>query len=186
MKTKQVWSIGIDPGFGLSGVVLVRDKEVVDWALHSMPPSESPDWIRAASLASGIIQSISSWVDTYKIEAVMLGVEVPVYNLNPRTFCLQSRLLQEIETGLTIVVGSEVEEVYITEVNPGSAKKALTGNARANKKDMIAAGPWARSSMTYDERHTLSDAYAMALCADTKLCASTQLFTPWSLVREKE
>jgi Holliday junction resolvasome RuvABC endonuclease subunit len=158
----------------------------VDWALHALPEAHETEWVRASSLSNGIIGTLSEWVDAYKIDTLHVGIEVPFYNRNPRTFRLQVRLLQGLEEGLTVVVGSEVPDLYLTEVHPSTAKRRLTGDKGADKKAMIAASPWARADMKYDYLHTLADAYAIALCADAcEHSASSLIYTPWTMVEEK-
>lgn len=189
MRTKQLWTCGIDPGYACTGIALTKGDDLVEWALHSLPPGESSEWVRASSLASAIVASISEWVEDHEIECLRVAVEVPFYNHNAQTLMKQVRLLQEIQSGLTVVIGTLVPDTCIVEVVPSTAKKQLTGDSQADKKAMAAAAAHVMPPQLtkFEHRHTLADAYALALCATRPgVDVASDLYTPWTLVDESK
>jgi Holliday junction resolvasome RuvABC endonuclease subunit len=174
MKTLKPYKLGIDPGFRLSGLVLCKgfsDPEV--WALHKMEPGiiENQN-LRAQSLATGMIDSVLRWVERFDIQCLEIAIELPVWRHNAQTLILQTRLLQELETGLTMLLPSMVKDVWITEVNPTTSKRVLTGDSRATKEMMVSHSPWAETWEeeldNFDQAHTLADAFAHAQSAHNR------------------
>ncbi len=171
-KTPKTWRIGIDPGFGMTGVVLCRGaSDPVAWELHSLEPgrASNPN-LRAQSLATNIVNCITTWVDTFGIAEVEIAIETPVYKNNAGTLMLQMRLLQETETGLMMLMPSFCKRVWLSEVNPTTSKRLLTGNPKAKKPEMVAYSPWSdwktdKSLANFDQAHTLADAWAHSLSA---------------------
>ena len=96
-----------------------------------------------------------------------------MYKRNPATLMLQLRLLQEVETGLVMLVPSLCSRSWITEVNPSTSKKLLTGNGKAEKPQMVANSPWSNWKAdgvlrNFDQAHTLADAWAHAMSAPVR------------------
>lgn len=163
---RKIWKLGIDPGFTMTGLVLCHGpKDPTAWALHRMEPGllDNPN-VRAQSLATGIINTTIKWIETYGITNLEIAIELPIWRFNAQTLILQTRLLQEVETGCMMLLPSLVPHVWLTEVNPTTSKRVLTGDPKATKSDMIECSPWARTWQdvvnNFDEAHTLADAYA--------------------------
>lgn len=163
---KQKWAIGIDPGFRETGVVLSyelnHDLEPVAWATFACPKKDTPDIVRAVSLAGAVINVITAWIEEHEIEMLDIAIEVPIFNGNAQTVMLQARLLQEIQSGLLFMVADTVEQCYVTEVNPSTAK-SLAGCGPKEKP--VAQSPFKTEppGITKFTRETLADAWAISL-----------------------
>ena len=190
MKYPTEWTLGLDPGFERSGLVLLRNKELIAWALHKLDKTACDvGWARAASLANGMLDSASRWVESFAIRELAVAIELPVYTRNPQTFLLQVRLLQELESGLSLWMQTCLDKLYITEVNPSTSKRLLAGNAKADKHAMIAASPWAAlvGHMSHTDLHTLADSYAHALSAGRcEIDTDVVRFAPWTVHSDSE
>ena len=175
MTSQRIWRVGIDPGFGMTGIVLTHDNsDPVAWALHTLAPGRTSNSnLRAQSLASNIVNTIIEWCDEHEITTLEIAIETPVYKMNAATLMLQMRLLQETETGISMLLPSCVPRVWLTEVNPTTSKRVLTKNPRAKKPQMVACSPWADWKATgeldnFDQAHTLADAYAHLQSSGTR------------------
>ncbi len=159
------WAIGIDPGFGETGLVLQRESsrfelEVVAWATYGCPKKGTPDLTRAVSLAGCVVNTLVDWVDTYDIEELDIAIELPVYNGNAQTLITQIRLLEEIESGIFHIVAGEVSECWLTEVNPATSK-SLAGCGPKEKP--TEQSPFERDEISQHTHETLADAWAHGL-----------------------
>ena len=164
--------IGIDPGFGETGVVLYTDSgedEILEWATFKCPPKGQADAARAAALAENIINEILGWIEAYKIAHLDISLEVPVMGKNVRSLQKQMRVLQEIESGLFYRVAGEVKELWITEINPKQVKVLATNDGGAGKAAVIRASPFSTIKYAMELQLTtleaLADAWAIGLAA---------------------
>ena len=161
------WTIGVDPGFGETGLVLRRGTEVTAWATLSCPPNGSA-YLRTSALAFRVCDIMMEWVAKYKIQRLDVAIETPIYNANPHSFELQWRLLHDIESNTTLLA---VEDLWLTEVGPSTSKKLATGSGSASKIKIIYASPFADvliKETTGIQPHTLetlADAWAHSLAA---------------------
>lgn len=151
------WVAGIDPGYGMTGMVLVDHLgELVAYAAFGRRPGEH-EAKRAVLHANDVIDVVRGWIDMSG--RLRVGIETPVYTQNPATFAKQWRLVQEIEGFL---MGMDVE---LVEVGPTTSKRVLTGSGLADKAAMVAASPFAGLPMPEDKREALADAWGHALAA---------------------
>lgn len=164
--------VGIDPGFGMSGLVLRREdqRDTLAWALYQLGPERTKCGVlRSLSLSEAIIWKVADWIEEFEIKRLEVCIEEPVYNHNARTLMLQCRLLEDIEHGLFMYIAAQTEQLYLTEVNPRTSKRLLAHNGQANKQAMIAASPWAEYKKmgipNQQQAETLADAYAHSLAA---------------------
>lgn len=157
------WTIGADPGFKETGLVLRRSHEVVAWSTFKCKPNGSP-YMRTTALAFAVIDRMMDWVRDYEIEALDVSVETPIYNSNARSFELQWRLVQEIESNLALLTS---RQLWLTEVGPTTSKRLATGNGKADKESIFAASPFGLEVLGQDlhTQHTLADAWAHSLAA---------------------
>lgn len=156
------WAIGIDPGFGETGLVLRRGNKVRAWATLSCPPNGTP-YFRTLALAWAVQEILIEWIGKHKVKRLDIGIETPIYK-NAHSFELQWRLVQEIESNVVLL---NVPELWLTEVGPTASKKLATGNGSASKNAMIAACPFFPNDLGY-ERETaeaIADAWAHSLAA---------------------
>lgn len=166
------WVIGIDPGFGMTGLVLRREDspEVVAWACYALPREEAPDAqvLRSASLAQAVVDCASAWVLEHDIEELEVCIEQPIYNHNAKILMLQIRLFEDIEQALVQMIESEVTSLWITEMNPSTSKRLLAKDGKAGKREMIAASPFKDLPQVQAVKEALADAYAHSLSAGTR------------------
>ena len=167
------WAIGIDPGFGETGIVLVLvdgKRKPQHWATFRCPPKGDENLCRAVSLASEIVSLVVLWVEEHNIQRLSIGIETPIYNQNALAYEMQVRLLQEIESGLLHLVGAITKDCWLVEVPPGTSKLLATGSGRATKEDMVKAMPeeMQRMGQTRATKEALADAWGHSLAAWTE------------------
>ena len=169
MTAGTKWSIGCDPGFKETGLVLVKHvgskRHVQAWATMACKPNGS-HYKRTEALSFAVIQWVEKWYRKYKIKAMDFAIETPFFSGNPKTFALQWRLIQEIE-GIVASMYSSDQSLWITEVGNKTSKALATGDGGATKSDMVEAAP---ECMYYEEMdphtaETLADAWAHSLAA---------------------
>lgn len=177
------FAIGIDPGVTELGIVLSQENERRDlvpvaWATMSCPPGD-PGLTRVVSLAGCVVNLILDWIHEYGIEAVDIAIELPVYKRNAQGLILQVRLLEEIESGIFHIVTGELQECYVTEVNPITSK-SLAGCAKSEKP--VAVSPFAdydpghrTAKANRDTREALADAWAHSLAGWGVAKSSTRM-----------
>lgn len=168
---EERWAIGIDPGVTELGIVLSRedkqgDLDPVAWATMSCPPGD-PGLARVVSLAGNVVNLILCWVVEYEIEEVDIAIELPIFNRNAQGLILQVRLLEEIESGLFHLVAGELNECWLTEVNPVTSK-SLAGCGKKEKP--VAVSPFEHydpgrktPKQNRDTVEALADAWAHSL-----------------------
>lgn len=167
MKTR--WVVGIDPGFGMTGVVLRHEdsREVVAWACYCLPRENAPgaQVLRSASLAQAVADCISGWIIEHEISVLEVCVELPIYSHNAAILILQIRLFEDIEQAMAQMIVAQVEQLWLTEMYPATSKSLLTGNGAANKRQMILASPFAGLAEVQEIKEAIADAYAHSLSA---------------------
>ncbi len=170
------WSIGIDPGYGELGMLVAPDGDDIvptEWATYTCPKRGVPDLSRSVSVAGCVINRIVGWVDKYEIKELDIAVETPVFKRNPKTYTIQTDLIQEIKSGLFHVVAGLTDECWLTLVNPQTSKM-LAGCGPREKP--VAQSPWGGGrfrvkgpegatlpGMTMATREALADAWAHSL-----------------------
>lgn len=158
------WTIGVDPGFKETGLVLRRgNKEVKAWSTFQCRPNGSA-YMRTTALAFAVTDRMMDWVRDYKITHLDVSIETPIYNSNPRSFELQWRLVQDIEANIVLL---DVQELWLTEVGPTTSKRLATGKGKATKDEMVESAPEVmyREKMLPHTAETLADAWAHSLAA---------------------
>lgn len=163
--------VGIDPGVTMTGMVLLDDKhEVCAWAAYSCPPGP-PNFRRALSLSRHIYDRMRNWRLEYSIDALRVGLEMPIWKRNPSTFSLQWRTIQMMEASIwelsSHFIGgkNDGQNVELVEVNNKSAKLQLAHDGDADKDAMVAASPFKILKINKDIKEAIADAYAHALVA---------------------
>ena len=160
------YAVGIDPGFGRTGVVLRLGTKDLSWATMKCGPSEGTPFQRATKVADKISEVLVSMIEEHQITHLDISIETPFYNKNPATFELQWRLIQQIETFLWIVLSEYLDELWVTEVGPTTSKHLLTGSGKADKDMMVAASPFADSDiLDRDDLEAIADAWGHSLAA---------------------
>jgi Holliday junction resolvasome RuvABC endonuclease subunit len=160
------WAIGIDPGFGETGLVLLDPKNKVRaYATMKDAARGNADVLRARHLATRVAGMIANWFIQHELRDPVVCIELPVYTGNPVNFGKQIRLIQEIETRLHVYARRLIE------VNPTQSKKLATGRGDATKPVVIAASPFHEDGgllpkeARYATREALADAWAHAQAA---------------------
>lgn len=166
------YCLGIDPGLKETGLVLRRGNTVLEYALFCDKfGSTYPAYLRVRVLTTQLIQIIRTWIDSYRILQLEVGLEMPVYNRNADSYAKQIRLIQEIESFLSLENVISQIEIYLTECVPGESKMLATGYGAANKAEVFAASPFAKNKtllemMERDSLETLGDAWSHSLCTE--------------------
>lgn len=163
------WAVGIDPGYRETGVVLAHedgtgDLTVVAWATYACPKKGTPDVSRNVSLAGCVVNLLIDWIDAFEIKALDIGIELPVYSrrAGPQTLIKQARLLQEIESGIFHIVAGELDECWVTQVNP-TTSKMLAGCSPKEKPVEQSPFTLLPKDISDHTRETLADAWAHSL-----------------------
>jgi len=169
-KNREQWVVGIDPGYGHTGAVLrrVEEPEPVAWACWSNDCTQEWPTLRAMTIAFPLVSTVIGWILEYGIEDLEICIEYPVYTGNAKGLMVQMSLYDMIRAYVYDYLRPHTERLWVTEVNPTTSKSKLAHDGRADKKEMIAASPWAQykeHGLTYVQAHTLADSYAHSLSA---------------------
>lgn len=140
------------------------DLDVVAWATYACPKKSTPDVSRNVSLAGCVVNLIMDWIHQYEIKALDIGIELPVYSrkAGPQTLIKQARLLQEIESGIFHVLTGELDECWVTEVNPRTSK-SLAGCGPREKPVEQSPFRLEPQDIRDSTREALADAWAHSL-----------------------
>lgn len=168
------FSLGIDPGFTETGLVLRLDgqrKQILEGVVLSCRPNGSA-FMRTLALCDQITDYIGAWIDLYEILYIDITIERPIYNQNPDSFEKQWRLVQAIESQLVLMpIMAELDdqllrEYWLTEVMPSTSKKLATGDGKANKYRVARVSPFLEQDFEKrDTWQTLGDAWSHSLAA---------------------
>jgi len=169
--------MGLDPGFGESGVVLIdEDERPLEWFTLSRKTGD--DLSRAIIMGDKITNWITTMADKYDMQDLRIGLELPVVavkkvgsrvvGMNASTYAKQMRLYHEIESQLLLKIIHLKLHIEIAEIGNATSKRLLTGDGRADKGKMLACGPFTQHKPKYTAI-TLSDAYAHALAGKAAL-----------------
>lgn len=162
------YTVGIDPGLTETGVVLCLDDDAltpVAWATFSSPTRGHTTLARVVSLASAVLAQLEEWVVAYSIVRLDTAIETPIKGPNVASYAKQMRLLQEIESGVFHLLAGELEECWVTEVNPMQSKLLATDNGAAGKAEMVAKSPFKGYTARKATVEALADAWAHANAA---------------------
>lgn len=177
MSDSTRFSVGIDPGYGCAGLVLVRHDLVCDTVVafslfEDLLGRGAPTVFRSQDMARRLGSTIGGWVAAHGIRDLAVGLELPIYNRNPEAYAKQYTLIQAIEAVLCSYVAPRVDDLVIAEPNPSESKHLATGSGAASKDEMYRKSPFvavefrdAMAKLTKDQRETLSDAWAHSLAA---------------------
>lgn len=171
------WTVGIDPGLTETGMILLDPSQQYQaGATFTASRISGSDLERIVNLGASVTSMLAAWTVQHGIRRVLIGMEYPFMNSgfnNVQTYRKQISLLHEIESALwrqsrdsRKVYGDDATLVRIAEINPTVSKRLLTGDGKADKSDMIAAGPFeGRADIPRFTREALADAYAHAMAA---------------------
>lgn len=181
-----MWVVGIDPGFGETGVVLLDDpRSVRGYATFSSKRNGFHDLVRAQALGFHVMGTVREWVDTHRIRSLVVCIETPVLGKNVNNLFKQVRTLQAVEERLFSGLGGLLKSAVLIEVNPTRSKRLGTGNARADKDEIVRNSPFADSTLVPigtrpETRSTLADAWLHAQSAwydrdvESQLCLTRE------------
>jgi Holliday junction resolvasome RuvABC endonuclease subunit len=161
------YAVGIDPGLTETGVVLCEDDDdltPVAWATFSSPTGHTT-LARVVSLASEVVALLMGWCQEYDIKELDVAIETPIQKVNVASFGKQMRLLQEIESGVFHIVAGNLDQCWVTEVNPIQSKQLATGNPRAGKDLMVNCSPFENYIVRKSTLEAIADAWAHANAA---------------------
>lgn len=162
------WVLGVDPGFNNTGAVLrlVHEKTVMEAACWRNEETHQWPVMRSMSICIPMIETLLAWIQKYSIDFLEVCVEEPIYSGNPKVLMMQMSLYLMIQIYVYDYLAPHLQELYLTTVNNKTSKSKLAHNGNATKQDMINASPWANDDeVTYNQAHTLADAYAHSLSA---------------------
>jgi len=163
--------IGIDPGFTETGIVIRQGRKLRHAVLTCKPNGSS--FHRTMALSAEILDEIMTLLDEMKANTAMdevhIGLEMPIWHKkksNPRSFELQWRLVQQIESDISI---EAVAYNTITEVLPTQSKVLATKDGGADKLKVAEASPFLRENFAKDSHwYTVGDAWAHSLATPGK------------------
>lgn len=161
------YAVGIDPGLMETGVVLCNDDDdltPVAWATFSSPTGHTT-LARVVSLAGEVVALLMGWCQEYDIKELDVAIETPIQKVNIASFGKQMRLLQEIESGVFHIVAGQLDQCWVTEVNPVQSKMLATGNPRAGKDLMVNCSPFENYIVRKSTLEAIADAWAHANAA---------------------
>jgi hypothetical protein len=156
----------VDPGFGNTGLVLRLFDSSVPVSAVCWANDETADWDirRAVSITTPLIEQIVAWVFEHDIKSLEVCIESPIYNGNAKVLMIQMSLYTLIQAYVYERVLPVLDECYLTVVHNTTSKKKLAHDGKATKEQMIQASPWGhRGDLSYNQKHTLADAYAHSL-----------------------
>lgn len=138
--------------------VCLRNEETNEW-----------DITRSTSIAIPMMEYCLAWIFKYDIESLEVCIESPVYNNNAKVLMMQMSLFTIIQLYVYDYLVPHLKSLYLTVVNNTTSKKKLAHDGKATKEAMIKASPWAgRKDISYNQKHTLADAFAHSLSADAE------------------
>ena len=135
------WSIGIDPGFGETGVVVRSDGSITDVATWKCPPGPA-DMLRSFYLADEVFGWLFEVCERRKVKRLDVAIERPILarmgqyrpaSINVEAYAKQMRFYQSISQ---LVHFLPADELWLTEVYPSVSKKLATGKGNATKSDI--------------------------------------------------
>jgi len=151
--------LGLDPGSVHTGYGLVAKEgpslRLVEAGTLS-PPRRAPLADRLARLAVGL----NELVDRTRPETAVL--ETPFHGLNSRSLIVLSQARGAL---LSVLGGRDLE---VREYSPAEVKSAVTGNGRADKRQVARMVRLLLSAQA-DLRADATDALAVAICAAQRL-----------------
>ena len=151
--------VGIDPGVGRAGVVIMnRDGGVDAAATFKSTETEFTHGCRVIDLS----REMTNWVveNTPRKTTLVLSIESPIAkrgkHFNPHGFALQWRLVQALISGHW---WDYVYEIHNKQV------KVTAGSASADKDYMVNASPFSYDDYSKADAEALADAWAIAKTA---------------------
>ena len=157
-----IWKVGIDPGFGTTAIVLLKDDEPVACEANWYKSTPRVTLIqRTLAMSFWVYELLYQWIEEYKIEELAVLIETPILNRSERgvtTMMTQMRMLATYEAVLCDLPDSC--EVRLGEVHNQTAKATFTGSGSADKSHMISCSVWAYRPDVEPREH-LADAQAI-------------------------
>lgn len=166
-------NIGIDPGFGATGVVATDLAGApLRWLVISHRDARQRLIPRANGIADAVVDFILKVVEESGAKDVAICIETPIYNGNPAIFTKQLYLLALIETYLWFIMAGSGVDCTLNECNPTTSKRLATGNPYADKQEMIKHSPFHTMALIINNAsevdctvETLADSWAHSLSA---------------------
>jgi len=117
--------VGVDPSLGTPiGIAAVDDRERLIFAASYSVPK----WPSVKERIEDAVHWCVHEIEDRDLVPILVGIESPVFARNVASFGLQSRLVGALL----------VQWIASREINPTTAKKALTGRGNAKKDQMVA------------------------------------------------
>src|SRR5262245_48669732 len=128
------YSVGVDPGLGEAGMVLLHGGTVVEYALvrDTYGPG-FPTAVRAQNIAVRLVEHLQTWVDRHQSVDLALAIEQPIYNANAAAFAKQIATYQAILAAVLGHVAPMVAALTVAEPIPSESKHLATGSGSAPK-----------------------------------------------------
>ncbi len=173
-------NVGIDPGFGATGVVVTdKDKNPLRWLVISSRDARKRLIPRANGIADTVVDFVVKCISELGAKDVAISIESPVYNGNPVIFSKQLYLLALLETYLWFILAGGDVDCTLNVCNPTTSKHLATGDGWADKQEMIEHSPFETMSDAGISdiefpcvQETLADAWAHSLSARGEHCYS--------------
>jgi len=143
-------AIGVDPGYGETGMVAVLDGVLVRSTSFALPATMGPTIVRTNALAATVAGICEQWISEFPEEPdVLIALETPIMSRtrNTKIFGVQCGYVAAVANALWEMVQQLQETdlydgqvVKFVEVGPSKPKKALTGKGSAKKDEMVEEG----------------------------------------------
>lgn len=159
----QRWSVGIDPGFRCTGVVLLQDGIPVAAAAAKNEDTGKPIQWRTWTMARWLQETLQAWITDREIKRLDVIMELPFLKTGERgvvTLMTQMRMAAAYEDA---IMRLEDCDVRLGEVQNSTAKMVFAQHGNANKSDMIAISVW-RNRPDVRMREHLADAQGIGSC----------------------
>ena len=159
-------TVAIDPGVTRQGVVVLDAVAEEDNAAATFESGIQYSFFTQGCRVTDLTKEVMLWLSTLDVVGwdsnvhVTLAIETPILNKkaqNPKTYAFQWRNVQCLIDAIPWDVCVEVPN--------GTAKAALTGDGKADKKAMVDASPFSCEEFGVVNAEALADAYAIGLAS---------------------
>lgn len=124
--------IGCDPGLLHPGMAMMKNDEVVAFALPA-PPKSTPLWQRADLVAISALEKASRMANFYYSQ-VVLGIESAAFIPHSRSMEQMACCRQALYSHFSAEIRPDLFHAY--EINPSEAKRAIS-SGNATKRQVV-------------------------------------------------
>lgn len=175
------WSLGVDPGFKCTALVLMGDLKPVAAAAARDDDARRPIQHRVRKMAAWFQNTIQEWINEREIQELNVIIEMPFLKAETDkerrgvvTLITQMRMIAAYEEALFRLEGCRVK---MGEVANTTAKAIFTGRGNADKSMMITFSAWGKRPDVKEREH-LADAQGIGTCYPSMVQMDNELALP--------